>query len=81
MNILLERIKSNRIDYKSLVKALLFVTAFMVFSVEINLLSNFFQMVASGKMVPTKHKTYAVDTKEDLNKVEKLMKKLNDHII
>ena len=33
------------------------------------------------KMVPTKHKTYAVDTKEDLNKVEKLMKKLNDHII
>jgi len=33
------------------------------------------------KMVPTKHKTYAVDTKEDLNKVEKLMKKMNDHII
>ena len=33
------------------------------------------------KMVPTKHKTYAVDTKEDLNKVEKLMKKLNDRII
>ena len=33
------------------------------------------------KMVPTKHKTYAVDTKEDLIKVEKLMKKLNDHII
>jgi len=33
------------------------------------------------KMVPTKHKTYAVDTKQDLNKVEKLMKKLNDRII
>ena len=33
------------------------------------------------KMVPTKHKTYAVDTKEDLNKVEKLMKELNDRII
>jgi len=33
------------------------------------------------KMVPTKYKTYAVDTKEDLNKVEKLMKKMNDHII
>ena len=33
------------------------------------------------KMVPTKHKTYAVDTKEDLNKVEKLKKKLNDRII
>lgn len=55
MNILLERIKSNRIDYKSLVKALLFVSAFMVFSVEINLLSNFFQMVASGNMVPTQN--------------------------
>ena len=26
------------------------------------------------KMVPTKHKTYAVDTIEDLIKVEKLMK-------
>jgi len=26
------------------------------------------------KMVPTKHQTYAVDTIEDLNKVEKLMK-------
>ena len=26
------------------------------------------------KMVPTKHQSYAVDTQEDLNKVEKLMK-------
>ena len=32
------------------------------------------------KMVPTKYKTFAVDTKEDLEKVEKLMKKINDHI-
>ena len=25
------------------------------------------------KMIPTKYKTYAVDTAEDLNKVEKIM--------
>jgi 3-deoxy-manno-octulosonate cytidylyltransferase (CMP-KDO synthetase) len=26
------------------------------------------------RMIPTKHQTHAVDTVEDLNKVEKLMK-------
>jgi 3-deoxy-manno-octulosonate cytidylyltransferase (CMP-KDO synthetase) len=30
------------------------------------------------KMVPTKYKTYAVDTKDDLKRVEKLMKKFHE---
>ena len=29
------------------------------------------------KMVPTKYQTHAVDTKDDLDKVEKLMNKIN----